>query len=188
MTVLFRFDTNSPYAYLAARRVDDVLGPGVRWQPIAFAFLLRAQQRTPWLLKEDAHVGQAEIERRAAERGLPPVRWPPGWPVQSYTLESLRAITAAGRHGLTRELALAVFRRNFETGEGLGGDGVRACWAEVGLDPAGYDEAIEAAKSPLEQTTRAAIDDGVPGVPTVTIAGQHFWGDDRLEDAAALRG
>jgi hypothetical protein len=35
---LFRYDFNSPYAYLAAHRVDDLI-PGVEWQPIGFAFL-----------------------------------------------------------------------------------------------------------------------------------------------------
>ena len=29
-----------------------------------------------------------------------------------------------------------------------------------------------------------AIAEGVFGVPTVTVAGEHFWGDDRLEEAA----
>jgi 2-hydroxychromene-2-carboxylate isomerase len=67
---LFRFDTNSPYAYLAAERVDDVLGPGVVWQPIAFGFLLRAQGRRPWSFDEPTRSdGIAEIGRRAAARG-----------------------------------------------------------------------------------------------------------------------
>ena len=188
MAPLFRFDTNSPYAYLAALRVDDVLGPGVVWQPIAFGFLLAHQGRRPWSFDEPTQSeGRAECERRAAARGLPAMAWPPGWPIHSYTLEPLRAITAAIEHGRDRELARAAFRRNFVTGEGLQDTAVvRACWEEAGLDPAAYDGAIETAKEPLRAATEAAIAEGVHGVPTVTVDGRHFWGDDRLEEAAGL--
>jgi 2-hydroxychromene-2-carboxylate isomerase len=37
---IFYVDFNSPYAYLAAHRVDRLLGADVRWQPIAFAFVV----------------------------------------------------------------------------------------------------------------------------------------------------
>jgi 2-hydroxychromene-2-carboxylate isomerase len=184
---VFRFDTNSPYAYLAAMRVDAVLARDVEWCPIAFAFVLRAQNRTPWSLQESTRgTGVAECEARAAARGLPGMSWPPGWPVDSYTIEPLRAITAAVPFQRERELARAAFRRNFVTGEGLrSSDVIRECWAEVGLDPATYDEAVEAAKPQLIEATERAIKEGVPGVPTLTVGGIHFWGDDRIEEAAS---
>jgi 2-hydroxychromene-2-carboxylate isomerase len=53
--------------------------------------------------------------------------------------------------------ALAAFRRNFVTGEGLTARGAVRAVAE-----------------------------GVPGVPTVTVGGKHFWGDDRLEEASGV--
>lgn len=187
MPPLFRFDTNSPYAYLAAQRVDVLLGPDVTWQPIAFAFLLRAQDRRPWSLDESTRgSGMAECEARAAGRGLPALRWPPGWPVKSYALEPLRAITAAARHGRERELAQAAFKRNFVTGEGLRSPGVlQECWVEAGLDPAMYDAELEGAKPRLSELTGQAIAERVPGVPCVTIDEKHFWGDDQLEAAAS---
>jgi 2-hydroxychromene-2-carboxylate isomerase len=40
-------------------------------------------------------------------------------------------------------------------------------------------------KDKLKQATQEAIDRGVTGVPTVAVDGELFWGDDRLEDAAA---
>ncbi len=184
---IFRFDTNSPYAYLAAVRLDSVLGRDVHWCPIALAFVLRAQNRTPWSLTEPTRTeGVAECEARAAARGLAPLSWPPGWPVDSYALEPLRAITAAVAYQRERELTLALFHRNFVTGEGLRSTNVvRICWVEAGLDPIAYDADLESAKPALIEATSRAIADGVPGVPTVTVAGAHFWGDDRLADAAA---
>ena len=183
----FRFDTNSPYAHLAAARVERVLGPGVVWEPIAFGFLLAHQGRRPWSFDEPSRTeGKAECEARAARYGLPPMTWPPGWPVGSYTLEPLRAASAAAARGRGREVALALFARNFVTGEGLLDPAVvRACWAEGGLDPADYDAALSEGRASLRAATDAAIAEGVPGVPTVTVAGRHFWGDDQLEATAA---
>jgi 2-hydroxychromene-2-carboxylate isomerase len=191
MDPVFRFDTNSPYAYLAAMRVDDVLGPGVEWQPIAFGFLLRAQRRRPWSFEEPTRSeGIAECESRAAARGLPPMHWPAGWPIESYTLEPLRAIQAAKAHGRERQLAKAAFARNFVTGEGLRDtEVVKECWVDAGLPADGYEGELEAAKAALTEATDRAIAEAIPGVPSVTVDGEHFWGDDRLEEVAQrLRG
>src|SRR4051812_6418857 len=113
MPAVFRFDFNSPYAYLAATRVDDILGPGVRWEPIAFGFMLAAQQRVPWSLGPERDAGIAECERRAAEYGLPPLRWPQSWPRESWSIMPLRAAVAAGRVGALREYSLAVFAQSW---------------------------------------------------------------------------
>src|SRR5690242_6601 len=123
MAATFLYDFNSPYAYLAAARIDDVL-PNVEWQPIAFGFLLQAQGRIPWSFEGQPtrEPGMAECESRAAQRGLPPMTWPEGWPLGSYTLDPLRAALAAAEHGLLREYSMAAFARNFVTGTGLLGD------------------------------------------------------------------
>jgi 2-hydroxychromene-2-carboxylate isomerase len=184
MPPLFRYDFNSPYAYLAAMRIDDVV-PGAEWQPIAFAFLLRAQQRAPWSFDEASRdLGIEECERRAAARRLPAFAWPPGWPRESYSLEPLRVALVAAEHGLLREFSRAAFARNFVSGTGLLGDAPLEVAEEVGLDRAAVEAALPAAKQRLIEATDAAIAAGVPGVPTVTVDGQHFWGDDQLEAAA----
>ncbi len=185
----FLYDFNSPYAYLAATRVDEVLPAEPRWQPVAFAFILRAHNRSPWSFHErDRRTGMAECERRAEVYGLPPMRWPPGWPIDSYGLTSLRAALVAERHGVLREFSRAAFALNFVHGTGLKqlGD-VVAVAEEVGLDPVTVTEEVgsEQIKNQLIEATRAAIAAGVVGVPTVLVAGEVFWGDDQLETAAA---
>lgn len=71
MTV-FRYDFNSPYAYLATERIEGLL-PEARWEPIAFAFLLRAQGRTPWSFTESKAAGHFwgddQLESAAAFAG-----------------------------------------------------------------------------------------------------------------------
>ncbi len=186
---VFRYDFNSPYAYLAAERIDDVVGRDVRWQPIAFAFLLRAQQRIPWSLGDERADGVAECERRAAARGLPPIRWPKGWPQGSYSLDPLRVALVAEREGLLREYSDAAFRAVFVDGRGLDGEAAVALAVAVGLDRKATLEAMVGwAKEHLRAVTDQAIVSQVPGVPTVTVGGKHFWGDDHLVEAALARG
>ena len=183
--IVFRYDFNSPYAYLAAERIEEVL-PDARWEPIAFAFLLRAQQRTPWSLTEARAPGQAEVERRAAERGLPPLRWREDWPARCYSLDPLRVAWVAAEHGLLSEFSHAAFRRLFVEGEALGGEPTLEVATQVGLDRDTVAEGLTTfGKERLTAVTQQAIADGVPGVPTVTVDGRHFWGDDQLEAAAA---
>lgn len=184
MTPIFRYDFNSPYAYLAAERVEDVL-PEARWQPIAFAFLLVAQGRVPWSFGERRPDGMAECERRARQRGLPPIAWPEGWPQGSYSLDPLRAAMVASEHGLLREFSLAAFRRMFVDGVGLAGEATLELAESVGLTREVLAEGAERAKERLRAATDTAIALGVPGVPTVTVGSEHFWGDDQLEAAAA---
>src|SRR5437588_11195742 len=114
MSVVFRYDFNSPYAYLAAERIGGLL-PNARWEPMAFPFLLRSQQRVPWSFT-NKEMGQAEIERRAAYRGLPPIRWSEDWPAECYSLDPLRAAWVAAEQGRLREFSLAAFRRLFVEG------------------------------------------------------------------------
>jgi len=183
MSTVFRYDFNSPYAYLAAERIDGVL-PDARWEPIAFAFLLRAQQRVPWSFTEQKAARIREIEQRAAARGLPPIRWRADWPAQCYSLDPLRAAWVAADRGLLHEFSMAAFRRLFVDGDGLGGSVTLQVAESVGLDPAQVErELATAGKQRLTEATDRAIADGVPGVPTVTVNGEHFWGDDRLEEA-----
>jgi len=192
MEPLFRYDFNSPYAYLAAERIDGVI-PGATWEPVAFAFLLVAQARVPWSMhSEGSHAaGVRECEARAVERGLPPMRWPEGWPRDSYSLDPLRVAVYAKEQGALKEYSLAAFRRLFVDGVGLGGGEAFAVAERVGLDPDAARAAAGkqgTAGAKLKAVTDEAIADKVPGVPTVTVGNAHFWGDDRLEDAARAAG
>jgi 2-hydroxychromene-2-carboxylate isomerase len=184
----FYFDFNSPYAYLAAHRVDAMLAAPVRWQPIAFAFVIRALDRTPWSFTDARPAGMRECEERAVRYGLPELRWPPGWPADSYALAPLRAALIAEEHGRLREFSLAVFAENFELGTGVRDDGALERAAEIaGVDPTAIRDGIERPeiKERLREATDGALAAGVQGVPTVLVDGETFWGDDRLEAAGA---
>ena len=185
---IFYYDFNSPFAYIAAHRVDDVLPVQPRWQPIAFAFLLIHHQREPWSFDLETRPDvMRDCERRADALGLP-LQWPDGWPKESYSLLPLRAAVLAEREGLLREFSRAAFRRHFSSPAGVRElDGVLAAAEEAGLDPAEVEAHIgdDDVKLEVKAATEAAIDVGVYGVPTVQVDDKLFWGDDRLAEAAA---
>jgi 2-hydroxychromene-2-carboxylate isomerase len=185
---VFYYDFNSPFAYLAAHRVDDVLPVKPRWQPIAFAFLLIAHQREPWSFDvEGRGATMRDCERRAAAVGLP-LQWPEGWPKESYSLVPLRAAVLAERAGLLREFSRAAFRRHFSDPAGVRElDGVLVAAQEAGLDPDMVRDHVadDDVKQAVKDATDAALELGVFGVPTVQVGDELFWGDDRLEEAAA---
>jgi 2-hydroxychromene-2-carboxylate isomerase len=186
--LVFYYDFNSPYAYLAASRIDALLAE-VQWQPAALAFILRAHDRTPWSMEEETRShGLLECEQRAAAYGLPPLQLPPDWPVGSYGLLSLRAALAAVEQDGLKAFSRAAFERHFVAGLPLKQDSDIAVVAAVaGLDP---DALLARAhhgeiKEQLQVITERAIAKGIYGIPTVEVNGQMFWGDDRLEAATS---
>ncbi len=187
MRTRFFYDLYSPYSYLAAHRVGAVLGADVDWRPIAFGPLIVATRRVPWSKTPgEREEGIAECERRAAAYGLPPIRWPEGWPADSYSVAGARAALVAKRHGRVRELSLALFEQVFAHGGRLDDPAVvEAAGAAAGLDGVGEAVADPAIKQELRDCTDEAIARGVVGVPTVEAGGALFWGDDRLDEAAA---
>lgn len=188
MTPTFYYDFNSPYAYLAAARIDDVV-PGARWQPVAFGFILRHSGRIPWSFAEDISAELAEIDARATGRGMPPLRYPEGWPVGSYSLLPLRAALVAEEQGRLKEFSRTAFDHFFVDGRTLGtSEAIERVARRSGVaDIERVDD--PAIKDRLRAVTEDAIARGVEGVPTVDVGGTLFWGDDRLEDAkAALSG
>jgi 2-hydroxychromene-2-carboxylate isomerase len=184
---VFYLDYSSPYAYLAAMRIGDLI-PHAAWRPIAFGALIRQIGKVPWSLGPGRAAGVREIEQRARVRGLPPVRWPDGWPDVSYSLIPLRAALVAEDAGRIVPFSLEVYRLVFAEGRTLTEPApVLAAAAAGGVDP----DAVRAGvadpeiKARLRANTDEAIARGVTGVPTVAVGDELFWGDDRLEEAAA---
>lgn len=182
----FFVDVGSPYAWLAAERVSDVLGVEPAWEPVLLGAIFAARGSGSWAETDARATGMAEVERRGAAYGLPPVRWPEPWP--GNMLLAMRAATAAAALGEARAFLLAALRLGFRDGRDLSDPAAVANAAST----AGIEgEALLAAagtpevKAALRARTDAAIALGVRGVPAVVVGGEAFWGDDRLEDAAA---
>ena len=185
----FYFDLGSPYAYLAAERINSVLPEPPLWQPILLGGLFKILNRDSWANGNGRAAGMAEVERRAAEYGLPPIRWPEPWP--GNTLFAMRAATFAMEAGKAVSFALAAFRQAFAGGRDLSEpDNVLLAAAACELHPKAVLKAVETTsiKDRLKQATEEAAELGVVGVPSLAVGERVFWGDDRLEEAATALG
>jgi 2-hydroxychromene-2-carboxylate isomerase len=185
--VTFYFDLGSPFAYLAAERMSEILPEPVAWQPVSLGGLFKLTGRSSWALREPdrRQAGMAEVERRAQQYGLPAVRWPDPWPT-NY-LFAMRVATFAFQVGRGREFTMQAFRHAFQHGHDLGvHEHVLQTADEVGLDPDTVRDAADEAevKLALRSATDTAHELGVFGVPTIAVADEPFWGDDRLRDTA----
>ena len=186
--ITFYFDLGSPFAYLASERLHTLLPEPVQWQPVLLGGLFRLTGRSSWALGDyqRRQAGMADIERRALAYGLPPMRWPDPWPADYLT--AMRATAYAFPVGRGHDFTMRAYRDAFQGGSELSvAENVLQSAARAGLDP----DAVRAGagdpeiKQALRDATDAAYDRGVFGVPTIAIGDELFWGDDRLEDAAA---
>jgi 2-hydroxychromene-2-carboxylate isomerase len=97
-------------------------------------------------------------------------------------------MVVAGEEGRLQRYALTAMRMAFREGADLGDvTKVLEAGERVGLDPAalGARMADPRTKAGLRELTDGASALGVDGIPTVLVGDRRFWGDDRLEEAAA---
>jgi 2-hydroxychromene-2-carboxylate isomerase len=177
---VFYYDLASPDAYLAAERVVGVLGAVPEFVPV------RIGSVGGFRCAEEEAIYRADIERRAAGYGLMPVRWPDEFPAD--TEWAMLVATYAKQTGRVVAYSLAAFRQAFAAGRDLAEvDNVLIAAAACELHPNAVLKGIElrSTKDRLRAATDEAYERGVRGVPTVAVGDQLFWGDDRLEDAAA---
>ena len=182
---VFYYDLGSPYAYLAAERINQLLPVVPIWQPILLGGIWAQSGGGSWSLTDQRDDGMAEVERRAQAYGLQPIRWPEPWPTN--TLPAMRAAVFCQQIGRGVAFSLAAFRQAFAGARDLAlVDNVLIAAAACELHPNAVTKGIESrgTKERLRSATAEAYDRGVRGVPTVAVGDELFWGDDRLEGAA----
>jgi 2-hydroxychromene-2-carboxylate isomerase len=180
--VRFYFSFRSPYAWLAAERLEAELGDlGV---PIElFPIYPTAEFLSPGLMPSPDRLSYIvqDVARLARERGLT-VRFPP--PADpDWSLSHAAALWArdldAGRD-LMREL----FRKRFTEGLDLGRDDAIADAARrSGLDADAVLAAAHSQELRAEASAgwrRAVERDHIFGVPSFLYAGKLYWGQDRM--------
>ena len=129
---IFYFDFSSPECWLAAERVNHELGVVPVWTPVRVAGTGR-QPSTEELV---------DLDRRAQEQGLPPVRLPVPWPTDTDV--ALRAATFAAASGRVVAFSLAALRQAFAAGRDLSHvDNVLIAAAACELHPRAVLKGIE---------------------------------------------
>lgn len=181
------FDLGSPYAHLAVARAERVLGRPPVLRPVLLGAIFQARGFGSWADSAQRQGRIAELEARAARYGLPPIVWPPGWPLDG--LAAMRACVWAEGEGALDRFARAAFEHQFGRGEDISGVPALAKIAEeVGLPGGELEAAVASApvKARLRELTEQAWERGVRGIPTVAVGAVLIYGDDQLEQVPLL--
>ena len=184
----FWFSTGSTYTYLTVSRLQQVeaaTGVPFNWRPFSVRAIMREQNNSPFANKP-VKMGYMwrDIERRAGMYGLP-VKVPAPYPLQEFDLANRVALVGL-EEGWGKPYIKASYRRWFVDGQEPGLEpNLSASLSEAGQD---VGRVVEQARSDrIEKVYLAATDEarqlGVFGSPSFAVAGEVFWGDDRVDDA-----
>jgi 2-hydroxychromene-2-carboxylate isomerase len=186
----FWFEFASTYSYPAVMRIDkaaSVRGVQVEWRPFLLGPLFNAQQGmkdSPFnVVPVKGHYMWRDLERTCEKYNLPfnkPQRFP------QNGLNAARIALSLSQKDRPN-FVKAVYQANFVHDRDISDLQIlHAALRRAGLDPYETLEAIgsETIKKKLREDTAYAADLGIFGAPTfVTLDGELFWGNDRLEDA-----
>ena len=187
-TLKFYYDFKSPFSYLALAptlALETTHRVRIRFMPhtvdLKSAYGGELEQRTELHWAKVRYL-YADARRFANDRGLV-IRGP------QKLFDSRLALMSgqfAADHGKIIEYATRVFERFFKREldiENL--EALCAVLAESGLDPAAFRRYITSdGPAALALIEQEAERDKIFGVPTLLVAGEPFWGNDRVLWAA----
>ncbi len=184
----FYFFTGSTHTYLTVNRIEAKAleaGVSVRWRPYNLRVILRETGVTPFPPgTAKRRYMWRDIERRAERLGIPYTS-EPQHPVDP-DLRALRVALVAADEGWCPEYMRAYYRAWFINHRPPGLDDNMAAFLKgMGCDPdavlakALSDETTRMMEGSVEEARRL----GLFGSPHFVVAGEVFWGDDRLEEA-----
>jgi 2-hydroxychromene-2-carboxylate isomerase len=175
----FLFDLASPACWLVAERILQVMPVATEWVPVHVPQLHEGEG---FRCAEEEQIWRMSIERRAADLGLQPVRWPARVPFDSEL--AMRAATYAKGTGRAVAFSLAAFRQAWCGGRALDEpDNVAIAGAACELHPKALIKGADL-RSTRDALARASL--GVDSVPAIHLPdGEVIVGEDAPERAAA---
>ncbi|ROP99751.1 2-hydroxychromene-2-carboxylate isomerase [Stella humosa] len=186
----FWYEFASPYAYLAAARIERlVAGTPLRltWRPLLLGPIFQRRPGHASPFQEPAPAESAyrrrDAERCAVAQGTP-LAWPSIYPRSS--LLAARVALLGGDEGWIAPFSQAVYRASFMEDRDIAAP--ETVLAILGaLDLPGQAIVARATqpahKARLASTVEEAVAKGIFGAPSLVAAGEVFWGNDRLEQA-----
>ena len=169
---VFYYDLASPVAYLAAERVNHVLGEVPEWIPVQLGDV------GPFRCHEEVLAYREDVERIAARQGVQPLRWPEPFPADSEF--AMLAATYAKQIGRAVAFSLAAFRQAYAAGRSLEEvDNVLIAAAACEMHPAALVKGAElrGTKDALAANTERARADGVLTLPAMWVDGRVLEGE-----------
>ena len=190
VTIKAWLSIGSTYTYLTALRLRNVIetsGIKMDIRPISIRQIMKNMDNIPFPPSKKTKVDYMwrDIQRRAEFYSLPVPQLPVAYPLKEFDRANLVGIVME-REGKYLEYLEETYRAWFLNGLEAGSDqNLENVFQKIGvtlqdvLDTTASSEILEI----YERNTADAQTAGVFGAPSFEVAGEIFWGDDRLEDA-----
>ncbi|MEM7293838.1 MAG: 2-hydroxychromene-2-carboxylate isomerase [Pseudomonadota bacterium] len=183
----FYFDLTSPYGYLASERIEDIAlkhGRSIRWRPILLGAVFKISGARPLLevplLDEYSRV---DMPRSAREHNIPftlPDPFPVATVAAARTVYWVELNDPGNVPAIVHALLRAYFVENINIGDA---ENVLDVAAASGVNRDTLAAALQdpAIKARLKDAVDEAIETKVFGSPYFIVDGEHFWGNDRMD-------
>ncbi len=185
-TLEFYFDFGSPASYLAFTQLPALAArhnAEIQWRPVLLGGIFRAvNNQSPLNVAPKGRYFRQDMQRFASRYGVE-LRFSPHFPIN--TLSLMRSATAVQMHEPARlpEYAAVIFRGMWGDGLNMGDPTIFAQTVSsngFNAEQIGTWISDPAVKQKLLDDTNAAVERGLFGVPTMFVAGEMFFGQDRL--------
>jgi len=190
--VQFYFDFSSPYAYLAAMKIDELAakyGREVDWHPVLLGIIFKTTETKPLVaLPLKGPYSRLDLARSARFHNIP-FALPTVFP--SATQHAARAMLwIQNQHGsaVAKQFARKVLQAYFVDDVAIGAiESVVAIAQQCQLDGPQVEAGLQQTeiKDLLKAEVDHAISLGVFGAPYIMIDGEPFWGFDRFDQIEA---
>ena len=190
VTIKAWLSIGSTYTYLTALRLQNVIEASeIKFdiRPISIRQIMKNMDNIPFPSSKKTKVDYMwrDIQRRAKFYSLPVPHVPAAYPLKEFDRANLVGIVME-REGKYLKYLEETYRAWFLDGLEAGSDQnlenvsrIMGVALQEVLDAASSSKILEI----YESNTAEAQTVGVFGAPSFEVAGEIFWGDDRLEDA-----
>ncbi len=168
-------------------RIERSADVRFEWLPLQSGELIRRANNGRSPFEEGQSSGQYDWDYRqrdaeawAALYGIP---YQEPAPFELDPSDLANACWAAETHGLLKAMSRRLFHAIFVEGPAMSRFVLGRLASEVGLDGADLEASLDTPRIEVrhEKALNRALDDGAFGVPSFVVAGQIFWGNDRLQ-------
>jgi 2-hydroxychromene-2-carboxylate isomerase len=186
-TVEFYFDVGSPTSYLAFTQLPAIAarhGAEIAWRPALLGGIFKAVgNRSPIEVAPKGKYMLQDLERFAKRYGVV-LRFNPYFPIN--TLPLMRGVVAIQMHEPSRlkDFVGALFGALWVDGKNMGDPSIvtqTLSASGFSAEQVGTWSSDPVVKQKLIDDTKAAVERGLFGVPTLFVSDAMFFGQDRLD-------
>jgi 2-hydroxychromene-2-carboxylate isomerase len=179
------FTYGSSYSYLAWARITRVhperyANADLLWKPVQFSKLMQLQGHDGGGPANQTPYARKDVERWAHAYGVP-LRYASCYPVDSSNASKAHLLAEMEGPAMEAAWLRACFEAHWVHDRDISDPAVLDDIAHaVGMRKVSDRIGSDGIKRLLDANTHEAVQAGAPGVPYAVVAGEGFWGNDRL--------